>query len=221
MNFKLVTKGVTDLSELNLQLYVVTDRAWLNGKRLEDQVEAAILGGATIVQLREKSLSGRDFYQTALNIKEITDRYRIPLIINDRLDIALAVDAAGLHVGQGDLPPVIARRLLGPEKILGVSVTNLEEAIQAEEDGADYLGVGAVFPTGTKQDAATVDFPELKKITGAVQIPVVAIGGINENNALQLKDGGIKGIAVVSAVFGKEDPKKAAAKMRQIVELII
>lgn len=221
MNFKLVTKGVTDLSELNFQLYVVTDRAWLNGKRLEDQVEAAILGGATIIQLREKSLSGRDFYQTALNIKGITDRYRIPLIINDRLDIALAVEAAGLHVGQGDLPPVIARRLLGPEKILGVSVANLEEAIQAEENGADYLGVGAVFPTGTKQDAATVDFSELKKITGAVQIPVVAIGGINENNALQLKGGGIKGIAVVSAVFGKEDPGKAAAKMRQIADLII
>jgi thiamine-phosphate pyrophosphorylase len=214
-------EGVTDLSKSNLQLYVVTDRAWLNGKRLEDQVEAAILGGAAIVQLREKSLSGRDFYQTAQNIKEITDRYQIPLIINDRLDIALAVDAAGLHVGQGDLPPVIARRLLGPEKILGVSVTNLEEAIQAEEDGADYLGVGAVFLTGTKQDAATVDFSELKKITGAVQIPVVAIGGINENNALQLKGGGIKGIAVVSAVFGKEDPEKAAAKMRQIAELII
>lgn len=209
------------MSKSNLQLYVVTDRAWLNGKRLEDQVEAAILGGAAIVQLREKSLSGRDFYQTAQNIKEITDRYQIPLIINDRLDIALAVDAAGLHVGQGDLPPVIARRLLGPEKILGVSVTNLEEAIQAEEDGADYLGVGAVFLTGTKQDAATVDFSELKKITGAVQIPVVAIGGINENNALQLKGGGIKGIAVVSAVFGKEDPEKAAAKMRQIAELII
>lgn len=209
------------MSELNFQLYVVTDRAWLNGKRLEDQVEAAILGGATIIQLREKSLSGRDFYQTALNIKGITDRYRIPLIINDRLDIALAVEAAGLHVGQGDLPPVIARRLLGPEKILGVSVANLEEAIQAEENGADYLGVGAVFPTGTKQDAATVDFSELKKITGAVQIPVVAIGGINENNALQLKGGGIKGIAVVSAVFGKEDPGKAAAKMRQIADLII
>lgn len=208
-------------NQLNLQLYIVTDRAWLNGKRLEDQVEAAILGRATIVQLREKSLSGRDFYQTALNIKGITDRYRIPLIINDRLDIALAVDAAGLHVGQRDLPPVIARRLLGPEKILGVSVTNLEEAIRAEEDGADYLGVGAVFPTGTKQDAATVDFPELKKITGAVRIPVVAIGGINENNALQLKGGGIRGIAVVSAVFGKEDPEKAAAKMRQIAELII
>lgn len=209
------------MSELNLQLYVVTDRAWLNGKRLEDQVEAAILGGATIVQLREKSLSGRDFYQTAQTIKRIADRYRIPLIINDRLDIALAVDAAGLHVGQSDLPPAIARRLLGPDKILGVSVANQKEAIQAEKNGADYLGAGAVFPTGTKQDAATVDFLELKKITGAVKIPVVAIGGINENNALQLKGGGIRGIAVVSAVFGKDDPGKAAAKMKEIAELII
>lgn len=206
------------MEKLNLQLYVVTDRAWLNGKQLEDDVEAAILGGATIVQLREKDLSSKDFFTTALKIKQVTDHYRIPLIINDRLDIALAVDAAGLHVGQSDLPPAIARRLLGPGKILGVSVANQEEAVQAERAGADYLGAGAVFPTGTKQDADYVAFHELQQITGAVKIPVVAIGGINEANALRLKGSGIKGIAVVSAVFGKSDPQKAAEGMKRIAQ---
>ena len=209
------------MENLNLQLYVVTDRAWLNGKRLEDDVEAAIRGGATIVQLREKDLSSRDFFGTALKIKQVTDHYRIPLIINDRLDIALAVDAAGLHVGQRDLPPAIARRLLGPRKILGVSVTNQEEAVQAERDGADYLGAGAVFPTGTKRDADYVDYHELQRITGAVRIPVVAIGGINEANALRLKGSGIKGIAVVSEIFSKSDIRKAAEKMKEMAGLIL
>ncbi len=210
-----------DLEKLNLQLYVVTDRTWLNGKGLEDDVEAAILGGATIVQLREKNLSSREFLLTAVKIKEVTDKYGIPLIINDRLDIALVVDAAGLHVGQSDLPPLTARRLLGPGKILGVSVTNQEEAVQAEKDGADYLGAGAVFPTGTKQDADYVDYLELQKITRAVRIPVVAIGGINEANAPGLKSSGIKGIAVVSAIFGKSDVRAAAERMRVIAGLIL
>lgn len=214
-------EGVTNLENLDLQLYVVTDRTWLNGKLLEDYVEAAILGGATIVQLREKDLSSREFFESAQKIKQVTDRYRIPLIINDRLDIALAVDAAGLHVGQRDLPPAVARRLLGPGKILGVSVAKQEEAVQAEKDGADYLGAGAVFPTGTKQDADYIDYLELQRITRAVRIPVVAIGGINEVNALQLKGSGIKGIAVVSAVFAKDDPQTAAAGMKRIVERIV
>lgn len=209
------------MSELNLQLYVVTDRTWLNGKRLEDDVEAAILGGATIVQIREKNLPTREFFLMAEKIKQVTAKYCVPLIINDRLDIALAVDAAGLHVGQSDLPPFTARRLLGPGKILGVSVANREEAVRAEKDGADYLGAGAVFSTGTKQDADYVDYLELQKITRAVKIPVVAIGGINEANALQLKGSGIQGIAVVSAVFGKNNPRKAAETMKQIVKTIV
>jgi len=207
--------------QLNLRLYVVTDRSWLNGKRLEEQVEAAILGGATIVQLREKNLSTRKFLLTAEKVKEVTDRYKVPLLINDRLDIVLAVDAAGLHVGQSDLPPVLARRLLGPEKILGVSVVNREEAVQAEKDGADYLGAGAVFPTETKPDAAYVDYHKLQKITGAVNIPVVAIGGINKTNAPRLKGSGIEGIAVVSAVFAESDPRKAAETLKRIVKDII
>lgn len=205
----------------NLQLYVVTDRTWLDGKKLEDEVEEAILGGATIVQLREKELPSGEFFAIAEKLKQVTDYYQIPLIINDRLDIALAVDAAGLHIGQNDLPTATARRLLGSGKILGVSVTTREEAIKAEKDGANYLGAGAVFPTGTKPDAAYVDYEELQKITHAVKIPVVAIGGINETNAIRLKGGGIKGIAVVSAVFGKGNPRKAAAAMKQIAETIV
>lgn len=209
------------MEKLNLQLYVVTDRAWLNGRQLEADVEAAIQGGATIIQLREKNLSTRDFLLIAEKIKAVTDRYRIPLLINDRLDIALAVDAAGLHIGQNDLPPAIARRLLGSGKILGVSVTNQEEAVQAERDGADYLGAGAVFPTGTKQDADYLDYRELQKITGAVRIPVVAIGGINKTNAMQLKGSGIQGIAVVSAVLAKDDPQKAAETMKRLALSIV
>lgn len=184
--------------------------------RLDDQVEQAILGGATMVQIREKSLSTRDFIHTAEEIKRVAWKYGVPVIINDRLDVVLAVDAAGLHVGQGDMSAETARRLLGPEKILGVSVDNVTEALQAEKDGADYLGVGAVFPTGTKSDAGYVERPELKRITRAVGIPVVAIGGINETNTLLLKESGIQGIAVVSAIFAKDDPCKAAENLKRL-----
>ncbi|HEX3047790.1 MAG TPA: thiamine phosphate synthase [Bacillota bacterium] len=207
--------------KFNLELYVVTDRTWLNqatsgAKSLEEQVEQAIGGGATLVQLREKTLTTGDFIQTAVNVKKVTDRYRIPLIINDRLDVALAVDAAGLHVGQSDMPAATARRLLGPGKILGVSVTTCSEALTAEQDGADYLGAGAVFPTDTKKDSLVVDYQELKEITRAVGIPVVAIGGINEMNALMLKGSGIQGIAVVSAIFSKNDIRAAAKTMKNL-----
>lgn len=209
------------LKTFNLELYAVTDRSWLNGDCLEDKVEQAIRGGATIVQLREKSLSTGDFIKAAANVKRVTDKYGVPLIINDRLDIALVVDAAGLHVGQDDLPAVIARRLLGKEKILGVSVTNRQEAINAEGDGADYIGAGAVFPTDTKKDSGFVDGRELKNITEAVGIPVVAIGGINEENVLTLKGSGIRGIAVVSAIFGKEDVMDAARIMKELAGVLL
>ena len=208
-------------NHFNAALYVVTDRSWLKGANLEEQVEQAIHGGATMVQLREKSLSTLEFIHLAAKIKQVTDRFHIPLIINDRLDIALAVNATGLHVGQSDMPTITARYLLGPEKILGVSVTNQTEAIQAEKDGADYLGAGAVFPTGTKQDADDVAFDELQKITSVVQIPVVAIGGINETNAAMLKGTGIQGIAVVSAIFSKSDIQQATTKMKELAEEII
>jgi thiamine-phosphate diphosphorylase len=208
-------KGKSVLAkQFNLLLYAVTDRTWLNGNRLADQVEQAILGGVTLIQLREKSLSTREFIDTAEEIKQVAGKYGVPLIINDRLDVVFAVDAAGLHVGQGDMSAKTARRLLGPEKILGVSAANVEEAIQAEKDGADYLGAGAVFPTGTKSDADYVERPELERITRAVGIPVVAIGGINETNTLLLKESGIQGIAVVSAIFAKDNPRKAAENLK-------
>lgn len=202
--------------QLNLLLYAVTDRTWLNANRLADQVEQAILGGVTLVQLREKSLSTKDFINTAEEINQVARKYGVPLIINDRLDVVLAVDAAGLHVGQEDMPAKTARRLLGPEKILGVSVAAVAEAVQAEKDGADYLGAGAVFPTGTKSDADYVEHPELEKITRVVGIPVVAIGGINETNILLLKGSGIQGIAVVSAIFAKDNPREAARNLKQL-----
>lgn len=204
-----------DKSKINYTLYLVTDRYLLSNINLEEAVEQAILGGVTLVQLREKDISTLEFYNIARKVKEITDRYTIPLIINDRLDIALSVDAAGLHVGQGDLPVKIARRLLGEDKILGVSAATLQEALKAEEDGADYIGTGAVFTTGTKKDARYVSIQQLKEITSRVQIPVVAIGGINGDNIGLLEGAGIKGAAVVSAIMGREDIRKATGDLKK------
>ncbi|MBA1334165.1 MAG: Thiamin-phosphate pyrophosphorylase [Firmicutes bacterium] len=201
-------KAVPDFS-----LYLVTDRDILGGRDLAGSIEEAIAGGVTVVQLREKTLSSLEFYHLAREVKAVTDRYRVPLIINDRLDIALAVDAAGLHVGQNDLPAAVARRLLGPEKILGVSAASLEEALLAERDGADYLGVGAIFPTATKSDVRSVALEDLQKIKGQVKIPVVAIGGINQNNIKTVMETGIDGVAVVSAILGKDDITRAAKNL--------
>ena len=166
-------------NRVDYTLYLVTDRSMLSGMTLEEAVEQAILGGVTLVQLREKDVSTLEFYNIALKLKNITDKYHIPLIINDRLDIMLAVGAAGLHVGQDDMPAKIARELIGKDKILGVSASTVDEAIKAEKDGADYIGVGAIFETGTKRDVEHVSIPQLKEIAGRVGIPVVAIGGIN------------------------------------------
>jgi thiamine-phosphate pyrophosphorylase len=195
-------------------LYLVTDRRLLHNMSIEEVVEQAVQGGATIVQLREKDITTREFFNIAGRVKKITDKYNIPLIINDRLDIALAVDAAGLHVGQDDMPSRAARLLLGKGKILGVSASTIDEALHAEEDGANYIGVGAVFPTGTKKDTAQISVHELRAIVGAVKIPVVAIGGINEKNVGMLENTGIKGIAVVSAIMGKENIKKASLDLK-------
>ncbi|NSW89713.1 MAG: thiamine phosphate synthase [Firmicutes bacterium] len=208
------------LAHPDYTLYLVTERHLLRNISIEKAVEQAILGGVTIVQLREKDVSTLEFYNIALKVKGITDKYNIPLIINDRLDIALAVDAAGLHVGQTDMPAKVARTLLGRDKILGVSATTLNEALQAEEDGADYIGVGAVFVTDTKKDAKYVGIQQLKNITGRVSIPVVAIGGINEDNAGMLEGTGIKGIAVVSAIMGKENVKKASEDLKRKLAFI-
>jgi thiamine-phosphate pyrophosphorylase len=198
-------------------LYLATDRSYIGNKDLTDCVIEAIEGGVTMVQLREKTGSARDFYHLALALKKVTASYQIPLIINDRLDIALAVDADGLHLGQEDLPIKVARRYLGPEKVIGISVGNVQEAIQAEKEGADYLGAGAIFATGTKPDAELVSLEELKKIKESVTIPVVAIGGLKKENAAQVMAAGIDGICVVSAILAAEDIRMAAVELRKQV----
>jgi len=169
--------------EIDYSLYLVTDRGLMTTPTLEEAVEQAIDGGCTLVQLREKNASSREFYRSAVSVKKVTDRRGVPLIINDRLDIALASGAAGVHLGQSDLPAAAARRVLGPDKIVGVSASTPAQAEAAQAAGADYLGVGAMFPTGTKTDADIISMEELKKIRAAVSIPIVAIGGINLRTA--------------------------------------
>ena len=194
-------------------VYAVTDRTWLNGQTLEEQVGKAIKGGATFLQLREKKLCYDDFLKQAIALKKITDKYNIPFVINDNVDIAIAVDADGVHVGQKDMEAGKVRQKLGQNKIIGVSVQTVEQAILAQKQGADYLGVGAVFSTSTKLDASEVSFETLQKICNAVSIPVVAIGGISQSNILQLKGSGIDGVAVVSAIFAQKDITQATKEL--------
>jgi len=196
--------------KIDYSLYLVTDRDVLKGRDLILSVEAAILGGVTLIQLREKDISSLEFYDIAVKVKELTDKYSIPLIINDRVDVAIAIDAAGVHLGQSDFPCDVARKIMGTNKIVGISTGTLAEAILAEKQGADYVGVGAVFPTGTKLDAEVVSINVLKDIKQAIKIPVVAIGGINEKNYNLLKNTGIDGIAIISAILGKDNIKEAA-----------
>lgn len=200
-------------SGIDYTLYLCTDRGLMSTETLEEAVEQAIQGGCTVVQLREKDCTSLEFYENAKKIKEITDRYSVPLIINDRVDIALAVDADGVHVGQSDLPVSVVRGIIGPDKIIGVSAGTLAEALQAEADGADYLGVGAMYATSTKEDADVTTIEELKAIRGAVQIPIVVIGGINKNTLENFKGYGIDGLAVVSAVIAAKDIKAAAGEL--------
>jgi thiamine-phosphate pyrophosphorylase len=199
-------------NNINYNLYLVTDRAVLKGRDLCLSIEQAIQGGVTLVQLREKDLSSLEFYNIALEVKNITDKYNVPLIINDRLDIAMAVDAAGVHVGQSDIPCEIARRILGEDKIIGVSAATLGEALEAKKSGADYIGVGAMYSTQTKTNTRAVTIETLAKIKRYVGIPVVAIGGINDKNFMPLREAGVDGLAIVSAILGKEDIKEAAKK---------
>ncbi|PRR79362.1 Thiamine-phosphate synthase [Clostridium liquoris] len=203
-------------NSVDYTLYLVTDRGLLQGRSLEKAVEEAILGGVTLVQLREKDIDTRDFYNIALKIKAITSKYNVPLIINDRVDIALAVDADGVHIGQSDMEAKIVRKLIGEEKIIGVSARNLDEAMEAEKQGADYLGVGAIFGTTTKKDAKNVSIEELKRIKSTVSIPVVAIGGISKENVSLLKDTGIEGISVISAILAEENIKEASKNLKHL-----
>lgn len=204
-------------NNINYSLYLVTDRDVLVDTDIYTAVEESIKGGVTLVQLREKRLGTLEFYNIAVKIKSITDKYKIPLIINDRIDIAEAIDCAGVHLGQNDMPMDIARNILGNKKIIGVSASTLEEAQKAEKQGADYVGVGAMFPTTTKDDASAVAVECLKEIKEGITIPVVAIGGITEKNIVLLKTSNIDGIAVVSAILGKNNAKKAAEKLRMLL----
>jgi len=193
-------------------LYLVTDRMRMSTRTLSEAVEQAAIGGCTLVQLREKEIPALDFYMLALEMKNITDRYGIPLIINDRIDIAMAVGAAGVHIGQKD----IARKVIGKDMLLGVSAASVAEAVDAVEAGADYLGVGAMYPTGTKPDAEYVSMEELGKIRRAADIPIVVIGGISRENAMLFRPMGIDGLAVVSAVIAQPDIKKSAADLKSL-----
>ena len=183
---------------------------------LIEAVEQAILGGCTMIQLREKNISSLDFYRQSVEVKKVTEQYHVPFIINDRIDIAIAVNADGVHIGQSDIPAAIARDLIGTDMLLGVSAASVKEAVQAANDGADYLGVGAMFPTGTKTDANYVSIEELKKIRHAVNLPIIAIGGINKGNIKQFHDTGINGLAVVSAIIAQPDIQKTAAEMKSM-----
>lgn len=203
-------------NKVDFSLYLVTDRSLMSTSTLEDGVEAALKGGCTMVQLREKDISSLLFYETALKIREITHRYHVPLIINDRVDIALSVEADGVHLGQSDLPAPLARHILGPKKLLGVSVSSVQEALKAWEEGADYLGVGAMFPTLTKKNATAVSFEALSAIRQAVSIPIVVIGGINADTSPAFSQCNIDGLAVVSAILSKKDITGAACHLLEI-----
>ncbi len=196
-----------------LLLYAVTDRRWTGDKNLYQQVEEAIEGGATFIQLREKNLSESAFEKEAVAIQELCRKRGVPFVVNDNVVIAKRMGADGVHVGQSDMEAGDVRALLGPDAILGVSAQTVEQAKLAEARGADYLGVGAVFPTGSKDDAVEVPHETLKAICEAVSIPVVAIGGISDENVQDLKGSGICGIAVISAIFGQKDIKKATEKL--------
>jgi len=204
--------------DIDYSLYLVTDRRWLEGKSLACAVEEAIQGGATIVQLREKEISSREYLEIAMRIKEVTDRYTVPLVINDRIDIAFACGAAGVHLGSDDLPVPAARAILGTEKIIGASAATLEEALALEGQGADYLGSGAVFPTGTKTDADKVTLAELAGIKAAVKIPVIAIGGIDAENVAAVMKTGVDGVAIVSAIMAQKDIGGAARNIFRILK---
>jgi len=205
----------------SLLLYAVTDRTWLNGDTLYNQVEKAIRGGVTFVQLREKMLDEESFLNEALGIQKLCRKYRIPFVINDNVGIAKKINADGVHVGQSDMRAANVRAILGDDKILGVSAQTVEQAVLAEKQGADYLGVGAVFPTGSKADAQDVSYETLKAICEAVNIPVVAIGGISAGNVLKLKGSGISGIAVISAIFAAKDIEFATTNLNQLTAGVV
>lgn len=208
------------MNNKDLELYLVTNPLDSEEEFLKT-IEDAIKGGVTIVQLREKTGDTGDIYKIALKVKEITDKYNVPLIINDRIDIMLAIDCAGIHIGQSDMPCDVARKIVGDDKIIGVSASNMKEAKKAQEDSADYLGCGAVYHTDTKKDATTVTKEELKELTDKIDIPIVAIGGIKIDNASNLANTGIAGICVVSEIMNSPNPELTSLKLLEISKNII
>lgn len=201
-----------------LLLYAVTDRTWLNGKTLAEQVEESLRGGVTMVQLREKELDREHMRAEGLELKKICRRYGVPLLINDDVQLAWEINAAGVHVGQDDMEAARAREILGPDKIVGVSAHTVEEALAAQEAGADYLGLGAAFPTGTKTDVDVMSEEVMREICERVNIPCVAIGGIGPDTVLKLTGRGLAGISVVSAIYARDDVQSASAELRSLAE---
>ena len=199
-------------------LYAVTDRAWLEGRALPDVVEEVLANGATFLQVREKGMDHDAFLAEASILKEQAARYHVPFVVNDSVEVALACGADGVHVGQSDIQGRDIRALIGPDKILGISANTVDTALAAQTAGADYIGVGAVFGTTTKRDARNLSVAQLKEICNAVDIPVVAIGGISADNILELRGSGVDGVAVVSAIFAQPDPGAAARRLRALAE---
>lgn len=204
----------TNADRKRLQLYAITDSHWLNGRTLYSVVKESLEGGVTFLQLREKELDEEHFLEEARELQKLCREYQVPFVINDNVDIAAAINADGVHVGQSDMEAGDVRAKLGPDKIIGVTAKTVEQAVLAQERGADYLGVGAVFHTDSKADAKEISFDTLKDICKAVSIPVIAIGGITEENVRELAGSGICGIAVISAIYAQRDIKKAAENLK-------
>lgn len=205
----------------SLLLYAVTDRHWLGDRTLYDVVRESLDGGVTFLQLREKDLDNEHFYEEAVKLQAMAKEYNVPFVVNDNVDIAVKMNADGVHVGQHDMEAGDVRALIGPDKILGVSAQTVEQALLAEKRGADYLGVGAVFPTGSKDDADDVSYDTLKAICEAVSIPVVAIGGITKENTPELAGSGICGIAVISAIYGQPNIFEATTALKKVTEEMV
>ena len=210
-----------NVDKKDLLLYAVTDRHWLNGRTLYSVVKESLDGGVTFLQLREKELDEVHFLEEAKELQQLCREYQVPFIVNDNVDIAIAMDADGVHVGQSDMEAGDVRAKLGSDKIIGVSAQTVEQAILAEKHGADYLGVGAVFPTGSKDDADDVSYETLKAICEAVSIPVIAIGGITQENVKELAGSGICGIAVISAIYAQQDIQKASEDLKKETQRMV
>ena len=210
-----------NVDKKDLLLYAVTDRHWLNGRTLYSVVKESLDGGVTFLQLREKELDEVHFLEEAKELQQLCREYQVPFIVNDNVDIAISMDADGVHVGQSDMEAGDVRAKLGPDKIIGVSAQTVEQAVLAEKHGADYLGVGAVFPTGSKDDADDVSYETLKASCEAVSIPVIAIGGITQENVKELAGSGICGIAVISAIYAQQDIRKASEDLKKETQRMV